>query len=396
MFAFILCAEVNTDTLTTQPPQQAPLSPGDCERLDLFYDHVSAQSATFVGYPCAGDFDYSELNRFLAFPLNNVGDPFNNCTYHLHTRAFEQEVLTWFAELMHAPAGDWWGYVTNGGTEGNLYGLYLARELYPEGMVYYSQDTHYSVSKNLRLLRMSHIMIRSQPNGEIDCEDLRETLRIHRDVPPIIFANIGTTMKEGHDDVGRIQAILKELAIPAHYIHCDAALCGMTLPFIEGASVFDFRAGIDSLSISGHKFIGSPIPGGIVLARKTAVDRIARSIEYVGTLDTTITGSRNAIAPLYLWYALRRWGNGGFARRVADCLERADYAVQRFREIGLEAWRNPHAITVVIPKPPEVVLEKWQIAVHEDCGHVIVMPQITRSKIDELVADIVAARKEAA
>ena len=80
----------------------------------------------------------------------------------------------------------------------------------------------------------------------IDYEDLRETLRIHRDVPPIIFANIGTTMKEGHDDVGRIQAILKELAIPAHYIHCDAALCGMTLPFIEGASAFDFRAGIDS------------------------------------------------------------------------------------------------------------------------------------------------------
>lgn len=372
------------------------LSPGDLAQLDAFFKEIHAQRETFIGYPCTGCFDYSELFRFLSFPINNVGDPFNPCTYHLHSRAFEREVLDWFAELMHAPADEWWGYVTNGGTEGNLYGLYLARELHPAGMVYYSQDTHYSVSKNLRLLRMPHIMIRSQSNGEIDYEDLRETIRIHREATPIIFANIGTTMREGHDDIGRIQAILSELAIPAQYIHCDAALCGMTLPFIDDAPVFDFRAGIDSLSVSGHKFIGAPMPCGIVLALKNAVDRIARSIEYVGSLDTTITGSRNGITPLMLWYAIRTRGREGFAQWVADCLERADYAIARFHEIGIEAWRNPHAITVVIPKPPTAVLEKWQIAVHEDCGHILVMPHITRAKIDELVADIVAARKEAA
>lgn len=372
------------------------LSAPDEARLDLLLGELRAQRETFVGYPCTGRFDYSDLYRFLSLPVNNVGDPFNPCTYHLHTREFEREVLAWFAELMHAPEEDWWGYVTNGGTEGNLYGLYLARELHPEGMVYYSQDTHYSVSKNLRLLRMPHIMIRSQPNGEMDYADLRETLRIHREMPPIIFANIGTTMREGHDDVGRIQGILRELAIPVHYIHCDAALCGMTLPFIEDAPVFDFRAGIDSLSISGHKFIGAPMPCGIALARKGAVDRIARSIEYVGTLDTTITGSRNGITPLMLWQAIRRHGREGFTRMVAGCLERADYAVRRIRGIGLEAWRNPHAVTVVIPRPPEEVLQKWQIAVQDDCGHVVVMPHVTRGKIDALAVDIVAARKEAA
>ena len=364
------------------------LSASDRERLDALYHEVIRKRETFVGYPCTGHFDYSDLFHFLSLPINNVGDPFSPCAYHLHTRVFEREVLDWFAELMHAPADDWWGYVTNGGTEGNLYGLYLARELYPEGMAYYSQDTHYSVSKNLRLLRMSHIMIRSQPNGEIDYEDLRETIRIHRDATPIIFANIGTTMREGVDDVERIQWILKDLAIPESYIHADAALCGMTLPFIEGAPRFDFSTGIQSLSISGHKLIGSPVPCGVVLALKQNVDRIARSIEYVGTLDTTITGSRNAITPLMLWYAIRSRGMEGFGTIVNGCIQRAEYAVDKLKLLGIAAWRNPHAITVVFPRPATAVLEKWQLAVQEDFAHIMVMPHVTREKIDELIADI--------
>ena len=122
--------------------------------------------------------------------------------------------------------------------------------------------------------------------------------------------------------------------------------------------------------------------------------RIARSIEYVGTLDTTITGSRNAVAPLILWYAIQRWGKEGFAQQVAGCLENAEYAVRRFRENGVEAWRNPHAITVVLPRPAEAVVSRWQIAVQEEIGHMIVMPHVSKSLIDEFVAEYLAAREK--
>jgi len=372
------------------------LSPEDQRRLDEVRRYVREQYRTFVGYPCRGDLDYTALLDFLHYPVNNVGDPFAPSTYRVHTREIEREVLAWFAELTHIPPEEYWGYVTNGGTEGNIYGLFLARELFPAGMVYYAEATHYSVSKNLRVLNMKHITIKSQPNGEIDYEDLAETIRIHRDVPPIIFANIGTTMTEAVDDVMRIRDMLRELAIPESYIHCDAALSGMTLPFMEGAPVYDFRAGIDSISISGHKFIGSPIPCGIVLARKRHVERIARSVEYVGTLDTTLSGSRNGITPLFLWYAIRRSGRQGFRRQVAECVRKAEYAIEKFRQIGVEAWRNPFAITVVFPRPPESVLAKWQIAVHGDRAHIITLQSVKTEQIDELVADIAAARREQA
>jgi histidine decarboxylase len=165
----------------------------------------------------------------------------------------------------------------------------------------------------------------------------------------------------------------------------------MILPFLEGAPSWDFAAGIDSLAISGHKFIGSPIPCGIALAKKINVDRIARSIEYVGTLDTTVTGSRNGITPIFLWYAIQRYGYEGFGRAARRCLRLAQYAVDRFRSLGVEAWKNPFAVTVVFPRPPESVLQRWQIAVKDDYAHIICMPHFDETLIDTLTDEIAAA-----
>jgi len=97
--------------------------------------------------------------------------------------------------------------LTAGGTEGNLYGLYLGRETYPDGVVYYSEHTHYSAAKIVRVLGARSIMLRGLDNGEIDYDDLRESLKIHRDVPPIILANIGSTMHGAVDDLGSNFAI---------------------------------------------------------------------------------------------------------------------------------------------------------------------------------------------
>ena len=164
----------------------------------------------------------------------------------------------------------------------------------------------------------------------------------------------------------------------------------MTLPFIEGAPAFDFAAGINSLSVSGHKLIGSPVPCGVVMAERHNVDRIARSIEYVGTLDTTITGSRNAFTPLVLWYAIRARGRQGFRETVSSCLETAGYAEAQINTLGLDAWRNPHALTVVFRRPSDAVIEKWQLAVQGDQAHLMAMPHVTPGMIDQLVADLAA------
>ncbi|MFC5454070.1 histidine decarboxylase [Prosthecobacter fluviatilis] len=373
--------------------QPNSLSPADQQRLDALHERLCEASLRNVGYPTNQAFDYSELFRFLEFSINNVGDPFHRTNYRLNTMEFEREVLADFARFTHAPEGEWWGYVTSGGTEGNMYGLYVARELYPDGICYFSEDTHYSVAKVLRLQHTRNIMIKSQPDGQMDYTDLRETLRIHRDVPPILFANIGTTMKGAVDDLAKIREILEDLAIGNAYIHADAALSGMILPFVDAPQPWNFAHGADSISISGHKMLGAPVPCGVVLARKAYVDRIARSIEYIGALDTTIAGSRSAFSPLLLWHRLRTLGEEGLRDMVQTCLGHAEYAVQRFFAHGIEAWRHPNSVTVVFPKPPPSMMEKWIIAPRKNIGHLIVMPHVTRATIDAFVADFAAALK---
>ena len=306
----------------------------------------------------------------------------------------EREVVGIFADLMHLPRDHAWGYVTSGGTEGNMYGLYIGREMFPDGVVYFSQDTHYSVVKILRVLKARNIMIKSTATGEIDYDDLRETIRINRDLPVIFIANIGTTMKGAVDDISKVREILDDLAVTSFYIHADAALSGMILPFVDEPQPYGFDAGFDSVAVSGHKMIGAPLPCGVALTRGEYVSRIARSIEYVGVLDTTLSGSRNALTPLMLWYALRQYGLEGFRQVVNECLAVAEYAVARFSASGIPAWRNRNSVTVVFPKPTDAVVRKWQLAPYGDIAHLITMPHVTRASVDAVIEDCLEYQPE--
>lgn len=358
------------------------------QSLKFFTEKIEEGSKTCIGYPASVDYDYTELYPLLKFTMNNVGDPMFESSYTMHSKNFERDVISFFGELFNAPPENRWGYVTNGGSEGNLYALYLARELYPNGMVYYSEATHYSVQKNIHLLNMSSIVIRADGAGEMDYEDLAETMQQHRHKPVIVLANIGTTMTEAKDDVGSIKAILKQYAIKNSYIHCDAALAGTYLALMGEQGTFDFIQGADSIAISGHKFIGSPIPCGVVIVKKSYKDRVGKAIPYIGNLDTTISGSRNAITPVFLWYALNKIGSEGLKIRAMAAMELAAFLTEELQKIGIPAWRNKRALTVVFPRPSEKICKKWQLATEGDIAHVICMPGVGKEKLELFLYDM--------
>lgn len=367
--------------------EQPTLSKADIERLDELYEHVSKQ-AYGLGFPANQVFDYSVLEKFATLPLNNCGDPWGDTNYRLNTFQFEREVIEGVAKLCGADIADTWGYVTNGGTEGNTCGMLIAREKFPDGIVYFSNHAHYSAAKIMRLLRCEYRLIDGNEDGTMDLDHFRSVLNENKDHPAIIFANVGTTMHQAVDDIPSIQRILRETGVDRVYIHADAAFSGFILPFVDNSPAYNFSIGVDSIAISGHKFIGAPIPCGVMMATKDNVGIISSTVDYVGAIDTTVTGSRNGLSPLMFWVAMRKHDDEFMRKEVQQCMVVADHAIACFKKLGIHAWRHPYSITVVFPKPPVDIIHRWSLAPHGKIAHIITSRHITIEIIDNFMADL--------
>ncbi|KAJ4966934.1 hypothetical protein NE237_018783 [Protea cynaroides] len=348
-----------------------------------------------VGYPYNLDFDYGALGLLQHFSINNLGDPFIESNYGVHSRQFEVGVLDWFARLWELEKNEYWGYITNCGTEGNLHGILVGREEFPDGILYASRESHYSVFKAARMYRMECIKVDALVSGEIDCTDLKAKLFSNKDKPAIINLNIGTTVKGAVDDVDMVLKTLEETGFTQDrfYIHCDGALFGLMMPFVKRAPKVTFKKPIGSVSVSGHKFVGCPMPCGVQITRLKHINVLSRNVEYLASRDATIMGSRNGHAPIFLWYTLNRKGYRGFRKEVQKCLLNAHYLKDRLRAAGISVMLNELSSTVVFDRPlDEEFVRRWQLACQGNMAHVIVMPNITIEKLDYFLDELFQKR----
>ncbi|MEU7616613.1 histidine decarboxylase [Micromonospora rifamycinica] len=353
-------------------------------------DHLVAQAdtaaPTSIGFPGAVDLDHREVMARLGHRLwNNIGDP-TDTGGTAHTRVLEQAVIAWLADTLAMPADDRWGYVTTGGTEGNLSALHAARRRLPTARIYYSTAAHYSIPKIIEMLGARGIAVEAGADGEMDYAHLAVRVRRYRRWPAIVVATAGTTMTEAVDDTTRIRAVLDALEVPGRHVHVDAALSGIPLA-LDGRLRLDDDSGIGSIAVSGHKFLGVPTPCGVVLIRDS-LRRQAAPVAYTATLDSTITGSRCGLAAALLWHAIATHGREGHRWRVSEARRLAAYTVDQLTAAGWPAWRHPHAFTVVLATPPATARAKWLLATDADISHLICMPGVTQGQIDAFVTDL--------
>jgi histidine decarboxylase len=164
----------------------------------------------------------------------------------------------------------------------------------------------------------------------------------------------------------------------------------MVIPFLTGAPNGirpSFEHGIDSISTSGHKMIGTPMPCGALVARRVHVDRIARAVAYLKSNDTTLMGSRNGHAVLSVWARLFGHGYGGYAHDALRCSLRAEALAERLRASGRPVLCNPQSLTVVFDEPGPEIVKRYQLAANKGLAHAIVMPNVTDDLLDRFVTD---------
>ncbi len=324
--------------------------------------------------------------------INNLGDPYAGSHYASEVCALEREVVAWLMDLWECDdPRDFWGSVGASGTEGNFWALYLAREAFPAAQLLYSHEAHYSIPKSARLLRIDAIQVDCTPDGAIDLDALAALAGRARG-PLIVALTCGTTVRGAHDDIGGVLARLDAAgAGPGRrFVHVDGALNAMVLPFVDEAPATlrpSFRHAIDSISTSGHKMIGTPMPCGVLVARRCHVERVASAIAYLRSNDTTLMGSRNGHAVLALWARLLGHGAAGYRSDVRGCLDRAEGLAATLRGAGVPVLHNPHSLTVVFPEPAEPLVRTYQLACHRGEAHAIVMPNVGDALIDRFVGD---------
>jgi len=209
----------------------------------------------------------------------------------------KQPRLVEFRQNPHLYQDGYWGYVTTGGSESNMWAIIQGFTQYPNGVLYYSEGAHYSVPKAAKNHEIKVIPQISADNDAINVElliaEIKANWEAHKK-PAIIVLTIGTTKCGAVDDVGAVKKHLRELDIP-HYIHADAAFYGGIPKNQEFApkigSIEDW--GYDSIAISMHKYIGYPAAKGVLISTKKPVGNF---IDYIGQEDNTVLGSRDVPA----------------------------------------------------------------------------------------------------
>ncbi len=256
--------------------------------------------------------------------------------------AIELETIDWMRTLCGFPetAG---GLFVSGGTMANLTALAVARhaklgEDMQDAMVYFSDQTHSSVEKDLRVLGFSRRQIRKLPSdGEfrLTLHTLRSEVEADLTVgkrPFCVVANAGTTNTGAVDPLADIAQYCRAEGL---WLHIDGAYGAAAVICDRGRAILAGLEMADSLSLDPHKWLFQPFECGCLLVRDSALlgnvfqvlpeylkdtHHISAEINFA---DRGIQLTRSFQA-LKLWLSLKTFGLGSFRKAVERGFELAE------------------------------------------------------------------------
>ena len=245
------------------------------------------------------------------------------------------------------------GLFVSGGSMANMTGLAVARHVKLRGrtegaVVYFSDQTHSSVERGLRVLGFQDHQMRKIESDDRFCLDISALERkVEADhdagrVPFCVVANAGTTNTGAIDP---LPALVDYCRREALWLHVDGAY-GAAAVFCErGQALLDGLGQVDSLSLDPHKWLFQPYEIGCVLVREERWLKEAFHIlpEYlediegqegeVNFCDRGIQLTRGFRA-LKLWMSLQVFGRSAFQEAVSRGFEMAEVAEAAIRELS--------------------------------------------------------------
>jgi aromatic-L-amino-acid decarboxylase len=257
----------------------------------------------------------------------------------------ESTTIQWLAGLAGMPAAAG-GIFVSGGSIANLTALHAARESRlaaqdrPRAMIYYSDQTHSSIDRALRILGFTAEQIHVVPSTEtfvIDVSALRGAIAADRAagrIPFCLISNAGTTNTGAVDPLDRLADLCDEEGL---WHHADGAFGAGAIFSAFGRALLAGLGRTDSFSVDPHKWLFQPYPCGCVIVRDQSLLHRAFSIvpEYLadahvgeGEINYWEFGPEltRPFRALKLWMSLEVFGADAFGAAVDRGFELAELA----------------------------------------------------------------------
>ena len=357
------------------------------QQLNELYSRFLEQSAHYIGFPNSRILSFEELGAFLKFNINNIGDPFHP-NDGINTCLLEQEVIAFWADKFHLDPELAWGYLSGGSTEAIMYGIAQGRDRLEDPVLLFSEECHYCLQKIAHLLQLPERVIPSLADGSLDLEALSDVIVSLEGRPFILNLTVGTTFHGAIESPQEVLELLERHGCREFHLHVDAALYGPMLPWVKGSVPFDFRLPIHSLSFSGHKFLGSPIPCGVLISHRDRIRPFKGNSQYVGSLDTTLSSSRNGLSTLVLWLLTKKLGAQGMAELAVEAFELAAETTERMQRAGIPTNRHPGGCILVFPKPSESIARRWHLSTRGEFAHIVTLPGVTHDMLSNFILEL--------
>jgi len=299
----------------------------------------------------------------------------------------ELNTIDWLSQLIGLPpsAG---GLFVSGGSVANLTALAVARNVrlknqMANAAIYFSDQTHSSVERALRVLGFGREQMRKLPSDDLfrlDLKALEDAVREDRALgkrPFCVVANAGTTNTGAVDP---LPALAEYCTRERLWLHADGAYGAAAVMCERGREILHGLELVHSLSLDPHKWLFQPYEIGCVLVRDTKHLRdtfhilaeylrdIVQSEEEINFCDFGIQLTRSFRA-LKLWMALKTFGVEAFANAVAKGFLLAEYTQET-----LESFKE---FEIVTPAQTAIITFRY------------VVPGLSEQRIDDINEKIV-------
>ena len=375
------------------------------KKVNNLYNKLNKTHQNYIGIQHSQRIKYDKIiNKFSHIHLNNIADPFYPPKIPLDPNDYdlEREYIRTYGELIGIPKNKVWGVTTTSGSEGLLYAIvfginYFKKQKKNNPIVMYSK-AHYIVHRYARMFNLEMIECKSNFYDEISSESIEEIIIKNKKKFDkegiIIFLTIGTTIKAGIDDISSVCKILKKYNVN-YYMHLDAALGGLILPYLDNNPINYKKNKFNSLTTTAHKMYGTPYPIGLFITLDKY--RLTDSTEYTSKNDSTLFCSRNGQAVLYMYLYL--CDKNSFKERrkeVLQCFSLVKYFEKKLSDHNIPYDRNPNnglAILFNKNEVPEELKKKYFLVSDDIYTHVFVMIHLNKKIINNFIKDYLKYKK---